>query len=98
MSNVITVATKVTLKEIVDRSFLETMFFSDNTPFGTPLPSELCRKYGKGRHWTNECKLTRNSQGNPLPLGNSMRGLLQDPMPNLVQFYAIIEETPSQSN
>ena len=98
MSNVVIVENKVTLKGIVDRSFLEATFFSKNDPFRTPFPSELCRRCGKGQHWTNECRLTRNIQGNPLPLGNSMRGFLQDPVPNSVQFYAIIEETPSQSN
>ena len=85
MSNVIIGANKVTLKGIADRVFLETMLFPKNNPFRMPLSSGLFR-------------LMKNIQDNPLPSGNSMRGLLQAPMPNLVQsFPATLEETPSQN-
>ena len=98
MSNVIIVANKVTLKGIGEMMLLET-FFSKNNPFRMPLPSGLCRRCGKGRHWTNECRKTKNSQSNPLPKGNSLRGLSQAPMPNSIQsFPVIVEETSSQSN
>ena len=63
---------KVTLKGIIDRAFLETMFFSKNNSFRMLLFSELCRGCGKGRHWTNECRSTRNIQGNSFPLRNSV--------------------------
>ncbi|XP_049979759.1 uncharacterized protein [Alexandromys fortis] len=39
-------------------------------------PLDICRRCGKGRHWTNECRSTRDSSGNPIPLRNSMVGLL----------------------
>ena len=83
MLNVIIVANKVTLKGTVNREFLETMFFSKNNPFRMPLPSGLCGRCGKGRHWTNECSLTWNIvifAFRKLLEG----GLLQAPMPNLV--------------
>ncbi|KAL6086398.1 hypothetical protein STEG23_024570 [Scotinomys teguina] len=57
------------------------------------------RRCGKGKHWTNECRSTRERQGNPLPpsLGNDERDLMQAPTVNAVQtFSAIMEETPSQ--
>ena len=34
--------------------------FDRNNPNRTPLPSGLCRTCGKGRHWTNECRSTRD--------------------------------------
>ncbi|XP_052568117.1 endogenous retrovirus group K member 10 Gag polyprotein-like [Peromyscus californicus insignis] len=66
-----------------------------------PLPSGVCRRCGKGKHWTNEYRSTRDRQGNPLPQssGNSQRGLMQAPIANPVQtFPAVVEETPTQSN
>ena len=98
MSNVIIVVNKVTLIGIVDKTFLETIF-PKNNPFRMPLPSGLCRRCSKDRQWTNEYSSPRNIQGNPLPSRNSVRSLLQVPMPNSVQsFPAIIEEAYSQSN
>ena len=43
-----------------------------------PLPSGLCRRCGKGRHWTNECRSTRDKEGNLLPTGNAPRGFPQE--------------------
>ena len=48
----------------------------DRKPNKKFLPSGLCRRCGKGRHWTNECRTTRDGQGNPLPSGNSLRVLM----------------------
>ena len=98
MSNVIIVVNKVALKGILDKTFLEKIF-SKNNPFRMPLPSGLCRRCGKGRHWTNECRSTRDCQGNPLLLGKALRDLLENPMSNLVQSFPItVEKTPPQSN
>ena len=36
--------------------------------------SGLCRRCGKGRHWTNECRSTKHKQGNLIPLENSLQG------------------------
>ena len=55
--------------------------FTRNIPNRMPLPSGLCRRCGKGRHWTNECRSTRDRQGNFLPLVNTSRGLSQAPPP-----------------
>ena len=62
MSDCINVANKVTftLKEIVERAFLETIFFPKHNPFRMHLPSGLCRSCGKGRHWVIECRSVRN--------------------------------------
>ncbi|MGU7598322.1 hypothetical protein, partial [Enterococcus faecalis] len=48
---------------------------SNNVSYGRPLPSGLCRRCGKGRHWTNECRSIRDIQGNPLRSGNHEGGL-----------------------
>ena len=62
-------------------------------------PSGLCRRCGKGRHWTNECRSTRDKQGNPLPSGNSIGGLSKAPMANVVQSFPITAENmPLQGN
>ena len=92
MSNVIIVANKVTLKGIVDMVFLETRF-SVNNPFRTPLPSSFTERVAKGG-----IGLMSVGQGNPLPSGNSMRGLLQALVPNPVQSFPVVKESPSQSN
>lgn len=56
-----------------------------------PLPSGVCRRCGKGKHWTNECRSTKDRQGNPLPQssGNSQRGLMQGPIAKPVQTFQI---------
>lgn len=51
--------------------------FSKSNQNTTPLLSGSCGKHGKGRHSTNKCRSTRNSQSKPLPLGNILRGLSQ---------------------
>ena len=62
-------------------------------------PSGLCRRCGKGRHWTNECRSTRDKQGNPLPSGNTIGGLSKAPMANVVQSFPITAENmPLQGN
>ena len=75
MLNAIIVANKVTLRRILNRLFLETKFFSKHNPFRMHVPSGLCRRCGKGSHWTNECRSTRDIHSNPLPSGNSVRAL-----------------------
>ena len=61
--------------------------------------SGLCRRCGKGRHWTNECRSTRDKQGNPLPSGNSIGDLSKAPMANVVQSFPITAENmPLQGN
>ena len=55
--------------------------FARNNPNRMPLPSGLCRRCGKGRHWTSECRSTRDRQGNFLPLVDTSRGLSQAPPP-----------------
>ena len=30
-------------------------------------PPGLCRQYGKGFHWTNECRPKTDKMGNPIP-------------------------------
>ena len=44
MSNVIIVENKVTLKGIVDKAFLKTIFFPKNNPFRTHLSSGIIWK------------------------------------------------------
>ena len=47
--------------------------------------SVICIRCCKGRYWTNECRSTKDRQGNPIPLGNSLRGLSQAPRSKVVQ-------------
>ena len=61
--------------------------FSKHSSNRIPLTSGLCRKYGKGRHWTNDCRSTEGIQGNALLLENSLRGLSQAFIPYLVQTF-----------
>lgn len=79
MSSSSIVANKVTLKGIVNRVFLDTRFFPKHNTNRILLPSRLYKRCAKGRHWTNECRSTRDSQGNPLPSGNALRGSLTGP-------------------
>ena len=72
---------------------------SRNNQNRRPQPSGLCRRCGKGRHWTNECRSVTDIRGNPLPAGNASGGLLQAPKSNMVQtFPATVEEIPLQDN
>lgn len=40
--------------------------FSRYYPKGSVQPSEKCRRCGKDQHWANECRSTRDKQGNSL--------------------------------
>ncbi|XP_035296233.1 endogenous retrovirus group K member 113 Gag polyprotein-like [Cricetulus griseus] len=59
------------------------------------LPSGLCRRCGKGKHWTNECRSTRDFQGKLLAPGNSERGLEQAPR-TVRSFPVTVEDNLSQ--
>ena len=52
-----------------------------------PRPSGICRWFSKGQHWTNECRSTADRQGNPIPLGNCLRGVSQAPKPKVAQSF-----------
>lgn len=72
---------------------------SRNNQNRRPQPSGLCRRCGKGRHWTNECRSVTDIRGNPLPAGNAQGGLFQAPKSKMVQtFPATVEEIPLQDN
>ena len=61
--------------------------------------SGICRRCGKGQHWTNECRSMKNRQGNPIPSGNAMEVLWQAPMTNVVQsFPETVEDVSLQKN
>ena len=79
MLNVSNVANKVTLKGIVNRVFLEIMFFSKHNSNTKLLYSGLCRRCGKGRHWTNECRSKKDIQGDPMLWGELLEGPLTGP-------------------
>ena len=61
--------------------------FSKHSSNRMPFTSGLRRTYSKGRHWTNDCISTRDIQGNPLLLENSLRGLSQAFMPYLIMTF-----------
>ena len=62
-------------------------------------PSGLCRRCGKGRHWTNECRSTRDRQGNLIQTGNVRGGASQAPMAHMVQSFPVpAENVPRQDN
>lgn len=61
------------------------IFFSREDTNGIPHPSGKWRTCGKGLNWTNEYWSIWDREGNPLPLENSVRGLSQVPLSNLVQ-------------
>ena len=62
-------------------------------------PSGICRRCGKGRHWSNECRSTTDRQGNPIPSGNSLRGLSQAPKPKVAQSFPVtVENVSHQEN
>ena len=64
-----------------------------------PRPSGICRRSGKGQHWTNECRSTTDRQGNPKPSGNSLRGLSQIPKPKVAQSFPVtMEDMSHQEN
>ena len=48
-------------------------------------PLGICRKCSKDLHCTNECRATKERQGNPIPLGNSLGVLLQASKSKVVQ-------------
>ena len=74
MSTVIIVANKATLKRIVDRAFLETMYLL--SIIHSEHPSLLNYVKGVTKAGTgNKCRSTRNIHGNPLPSANFRRGL-----------------------
>lgn len=55
------------------------------------------RRCGKGQHWTNEHISTRVRQDNSLPSGNTLRGLPQAPVSNLVQKFPVSTGETNQS-
>lgn len=79
------VVNQVIWKWIICKEFLGIFFFSRGNTNGIPHPSGKCRTCGKGLNWTNECWSIWDREGNPLPLENSVRGLSQVPLSNLVQ-------------
>ena len=72
---------------------------SGNDKNRRPQPSGICRRCGKGRHWSNECRSTTDRQGNPIPSGNSLRGLSQAPKPKVAQSFPVtVENVSHQEN
>ncbi|KAL6066104.1 hypothetical protein STEG23_017586 [Scotinomys teguina] len=72
---------------------------SRTNPNRRPQPSGLCRRCGKGRHWTNECRSVIDIRGNALPAGNTSGGLVQAPKSKVVQTFPVtVEEIPLQDN
>ena len=59
--------------------------FSTDNSISRPRPSTVCRRCGKGQHWTNEYRSIRNRQSKPLPSGNALRGFPQVPISNFAQ-------------
>lgn len=43
------------LKWILGKALLEPIFFSRNNPKRRFQPSGICRRCGRGWHWSNEC-------------------------------------------
>jgi len=78
----------------VGKAFLEIFFFLKDNPKRRPQPSQVYRSCVKGQNWTNECKSTRSTQSNPLPLGNALRGLMHAPISNSIQSFPIIVGKP----
>ena len=72
---------QVHLQRDCRQGILETIFFfSGDIPNRKSQPSGVCRRCGKGgegQRWTNECRATRDRQGNPFPLGNALVSLSQ---------------------
>ena len=84
MPTVIIVANKPTLKRVVDRAFLETMFLL--SIIHSEHPSLLNYMEGVTKAGIdNECRSTRNIHANPLPSANFIGGLSQAPVPNSAQ-------------
>ncbi len=73
--------------------------FTRNNRNRRTQPSGLCRRCGKGRHWTNECRSTRDIQGNLIQTGNGRGGASQAPMAHMVQSLPVsAENVPRQDN
>ena len=58
-------------------------------------PSGICRRCGKGQHWTNKYRSTKDRQGNQIPPGNFLRGLLQATKSKVVQSLSVTVEDMS---
>ena len=55
-------------RQVIPRSNIS----SGNGKNRRTLLSGICRRCGKGQHWINECRSTKDRQGNLKPLGNSL--------------------------
>jgi hypothetical protein len=88
MWNVLIMVSKVNWNGILGKEFLETMLFRDNTKRRLQ-DSRLCRGCGKGQYWTNECRSTRDRQGNRLPLGNVLKDHQLAQISNLIQSFSV---------
>ena len=53
------------------------------------MPSGLCRRCGKGKHWTQACRSTWDIHGNFLASGNAARGLGQAPKEKTVHSFPV---------
>lgn len=74
---------------MVGKIFLRTNFFLEIIQTEGPSLLEYTDHVVKARIKTNNYRSTRIRQGNPLPSGNALRGLLQVPMSNLVQTFPV---------
>ena len=62
-------------------------------------PAGICKRGGKNQHWTNECRLTKDRQGDLITSENLMGGLLQSPIIHIVQpFQVSVENMSHQEN
>ena len=95
MSDVLVVVNKVIWQGIAGKAFLENSIFSRDNSKRRPQASGVCRRCGKGQHWTNTDQ--QGTDRNPFPSGNALGDLLKAPVPNLIQLFpASVGETHPQ--
>lgn len=63
------------------------------------LPSSLCPRCKRGKHWASECHSKADIQGNPLPpkQGNLIRGPPQGPKTYLEQNLGVVRFVPQSA-
>lgn len=73
--------------------------FTRNVSNRRPKPPGLCRRCGKGRHWTDECFSTIDRQGRSLQQGNGLPGLHGAPKRKIIRSFPVtVEDSLSQDN